>query len=58
MAVESKPACEVPSDDWLALAPEPSHAPVVMWCEAHAAVILGSANLLLWGAVACGFQFG
>lgn len=45
------------SEDWLAVDySEPGT--VVAWCEAHAGLILLSANLVLWGSVACGFHFG
>jgi hypothetical protein len=45
------------SDDWLTLDDAPQTA-IVDWCEKHPGVILLGANLVLWGAVACGFHFG
>ena len=45
------------SDDWLAFEHAP-HGAIVTWCESHPGLILLGANLLLWGAVACGFHFG
>jgi len=50
-------------EDWLGLETAahiamPRRAAVVAWCEAHAGPILVGANVLLWGSVVCGVQFG
>jgi len=45
-------------DDWLELEQAPSDGIIVAWCENHPGLSLLAANLLLWGAVVCGFHFG
>ena len=44
-------------DDWLALELAPRNA-VIGWCENHPGLALVGANLVLWGAIICGFHFG
>ncbi len=54
---QTLPAQTEGSDDWLAL-DHASHGTLIAWSESHAGVILLAANVMLWGAVGCGFHFG